>query len=283
MSLLGGAPRPFRGHYHRKELDSSDDEPDADDEAWEVPLDDEEEPQSRASRGEQPQPEASTANQRHGKATLVSQTTFEAIRDIFTPSNEVKKRTGELLLKGREQGEYRPYSGIDLDTELLEQAGHLPPSATAFDRVHYAQKLAADACATRCGGECDGTCRVRAFVVTPVYGTDFFFGSHVEIVQSVLTQCATCDVYVWDELEHNSMRKLCRELDSLLETVPGLAMRTTQLKTVAGQVRSLGGPQLISRGVIDVQHLSRRQLPVYPGRPSVLFPSFVRRFSITAT
>jgi hypothetical protein len=74
-------------------------------------------------------------------------------------------------------------------------------------------------------------------VVTEALGTDFYFGSHEEIVMAVLTSAAACDVYIWDELEHNTMHKLTRQLDLVLETFPGLAMRTTALKTVPGQVR----------------------------------------------
>lgn len=95
-------------------------------------------------------------------ATIISSTLYEAVVDIFTPTNEVKKRTGELLLKARERaGQYNLFAGIDLDAELLEHAGFLTPSATPTERTRFAEKLAEDACASRCGDECCGVCRVR--------------------------------------------------------------------------------------------------------------------------
>jgi hypothetical protein len=45
-------------------------------------------------------------------ATIISSTLYEAVVDIFTPTNEVKKRTGELLLKARERaGQYNLFAG----------------------------------------------------------------------------------------------------------------------------------------------------------------------------
>ena len=171
-----------------------------------------------------------------GSATIVSTATYEAICDIFTPTNEVKKKTGELLLKGRTAGQYRLYNNMDLDGEQLELAAHLSPGATPLECQLYAKQFAAQACGSRCGSECAGECLVRAFVMVPNFGTDFYFGSAEDVAHAVLTQGAACAVYYWDDLEEDTMRKLNQHVDSLLETEPGLAMRTTQLKTVPGQV-----------------------------------------------
>jgi hypothetical protein len=141
-----------------------------------------------------------------------------------------------------------------LDAELLEHAGFLTPSATPTERTRFAEKLAEDACASRCGDECCGVCRVRAFVVTEAHGTDFYFGAHEEIAAAVLTSASACDVYIWDELEHNTMHKLTRQLDLLLETVPGLAMRTTALKTVPGQVSLLAAAPSLCAGLTIALH-----------------------------
>lgn len=181
-----------------------------------------------------------TAEEPHeSSSTIVSTATYEAIRDIYTPANEVKQKTGELLLKGRMTGQYRLYNDIDLDGEQLELAAHLSSGATPLDCQLYAKQVAADACRTRCGSECTGDCCVRAFVMVSNYGTDFYFGSAEDIAHAVLTQSAACSVYYWDDLEEYTMRKLNQHIDSLLETEPGLVMRTTQLKTVPGQVCSL--------------------------------------------
>ena len=75
-------------------------------------------------------------------------------------------------------------------------------------------------------------------MVTEALGTDFYFGAHEEVAMAVLTSASACDVYIWDELEHHTMHKLTRQLDLVLESVPGLAMRTTALKAVPAQVRS---------------------------------------------
>ena len=63
-----------------------------------------------------------------------------------------------------------------------------------MDRMHAAEKFTQAACETRCGTECTGECRVRAFVTVEAHGTDFYFGSHEDIVASVMTCGAACDV-----------------------------------------------------------------------------------------
>lgn len=170
---------------------------------------------------------------------IMSESTYQAVRDIFNPTNQVKKRTGELLLKARDKGQYRCFSGIDLDVDLLEHAGSLPSNVTHTDRLQYAEKQSEVECASRCGSLCNGDCRVRAFVTIEGHGTDFYYGSHEDVAQSVLTQGAACEVYIWDELSSSTMHKLNAKLEALLDTYPGIAMRTTELKTVPGKVRVL--------------------------------------------
>ena len=229
MSWSGGAA----SWYSRRggSISSDDDEQSWDEQSWhdEVPLE----------QGCSTCPRAASASFTddapcgHG---ILSKATYEAVKDIFTPAHEVKKKTGELLLKGRGRGEYRLFTGIDLDGETLDSAGHMPASATQLQRIHFAEDLAEACCSSRCGVECTGECHVRSFVVT-VHGVDFYFGSREDITDAVLTCGAACDVWIWDELEHATIPRLYRMLDSLLQTIPGLAMRTTELKTVPGQVR----------------------------------------------
>ena len=168
--------------------------------------------------------------------TLTSGALYDAVTDIFSPANEVKRKTGDVLLNGRCGGRYRHYAGIDLDADLLEHAGHLPAEAGQMERVRFAQTIAQGSCRSRCGDTCTGDCRVRAFVDAGAHGVDFYFGTHEDIVSSVLTGGAECDAFIWDELEYRSMKKLYSHLDALLESCPGLAMRTTKLKTVDGLV-----------------------------------------------
>ena len=220
--------------YSRREsLPSSDDEQSDYEEPQEVPLWAERNSARRSAPTRQPTALDGMAESSH----VMSETTYNVVRDIFTPANEVKKKAGQLLLNSRGRGEYKLFTNIDLDDEMLEHAGHIALPATPLDRVQFAEKLEEASCPTRCGAECIGDCRVRAFVVTAGSGVDFYFGSPDDIVDAVLTRGAACDVYIWDELEHTTMPKLYRMLDSLLETVPGLAMRTTELRTVPGQVR----------------------------------------------
>ena len=167
---------------------------------------------------------------------IMSKATYESVKEIFTPAHEVKKKTGELLLKARGRGEYKLFAGVDLDADILEHAGYLPADASPSERTRYAKQLEEQSCDTRCGDECKGDCLVRAFVHVPTHGTDYYFGSGEEVARSVLTEGSDCEVYIWDELEQTSMDKLYRMLDSVLQMCPGLAMRTTELKTVPGQV-----------------------------------------------
>ena len=171
---------------------------------------------------------------------------YEMVQSIYMPSNEVKKKTGQLLLSSHGPGQYRLYKGVDLDEPLLELAGHLPAPTSAMERVQLAERLTERACASRCGDKCSGACRVRAFVDAGDHGTDFFFGSRDDIDLSLLTCGACCDVYIWDELEHRSIKSLNRRLDALLDTWPGLAMRRTELKTVPGEVGAGGCSNIIS-------------------------------------
>ena len=171
--------------------------------------------------------------------TLASKELYEAALEIYTPSNEVKKRTGQLLLSSRGAGQYNLYKHIDLDGALLDHAGHLPASALATDRKQFADRVTESACRSRCGAMCSNACRVRAYVDAGEFGTDFYFGAREDIELALLTCGAACDVYIWDELEHRTMAKLNKHLDNLIETWPGLAMRVTELRTVPGQVCAL--------------------------------------------
>ena len=64
------------------------------------------------------------------------------------------------------------------------------------------------------------------------------------------------DVYVWDELKQRSMFKLNRHLDKLLETVPGLEMKKTELQTVPGLVSWRVGRAIAARCLADSHSLS---------------------------
>jgi hypothetical protein len=220
------------------ESDSYDDYDtfDVPDEWKEVPVED----QAAQLKRRQVPPTAAASPQLASNAVIMNESMYRACKDIFSPSNEVKTRTGDVLLK-RQDGKFHQYSGIDLDTEALEAAGHMPASLnqTLTDRLHFAEKLTEVACRHRCGGaECNDHCRVRAFVVAEGHGTDFFFGTYEDVVQSINNSCA-CEVHIWDGMKEDSMLRLRQTLDSLLTTAPGLAMQTTELKTVPGQARDV--------------------------------------------
>ena len=193
MSWTGGA----RTWYSRRRAHdaSEDDWSDvlSDVEPDEVPVADSSRHAAEAPSRDPAAPAMHAETNDRRDVTILSKATYQAVQDIFTPNNEVKKRTGELLLKGRQQGQYNQFSGIDLDADRLEYAGHLPPSATPTDQLHFAEQRSERACQTRCGDECSGDCRVRAFVVTAGYGTEFYFGSHADIMRSVQTQGAACE------------------------------------------------------------------------------------------
>jgi hypothetical protein len=148
-----------------------------------------------------------------GNVTIMHESTYRAVKDVFSPCNEVKSKTGEILLK-QASASFKRYSGIDLDGEVLEIA----------------------ACGLRCGGaECLNHCCVFAFVVSQGYGTDFFFGPYEDVVHAAFAG-SVAEVYIWDDLEEGSMSKLRRMLDAVMEANTGLAMRQTELKTVPGKV-----------------------------------------------
>ena len=172
-----------------------------------------------------------------GNVTIMHESTYRAVKDVFSPCNEVKSKTGEILLK-QASASFKRYSGIDLDGEVLEIAGHLPAKRdqTQADREHFASKLSEAACGLRCGGaECLNHCCVFAFVVSQGYGTDFFFGPYEDVVHAAFAG-SVAEVYIWDDLEEGSMSKLRRMLDAVMEANTGLAMRQTELKTVPGKV-----------------------------------------------
>ena len=230
MSWVGGAA----SWRSRRATSAAEPESDADsyESPEEVPLAEE---GNRRNAGEAPMA-CTQEDHAHEGATLISEALYEAVLDIYTPSNEVKQKTGRLLLSSRGPGQYQLYEGLDLDDTLLEHAGHLQAAASTTDCVQFAERISATACHTRCGDKCSGACRVRAFVHAGPFGTDFYFGSRDDIELAILSRGASCDVYIWDELEHRTMRAVNKSLDALLETRPGLAMRATELRTVPGQV-----------------------------------------------
>lgn len=239
MHLDQHGSRSSRSHKSEDDSDDDSDLWDVLDEPVEVPVD---APAAQSTRKQTPP----TVGAHPPKPVIMSETEFTAVKDIFMPSNAVKTRTGEVLLK-QQHGAFRRYSGIDLDGESLEGAGHMPASLnqTHADQLHFAEKLSEVACRHRCGGaECCGNCRVGAFVETAGYGTDFFFGEYDEVIRAVTDSCA-CEVHIWDALQVDSMPQMKRMLRKrLLETAPGLAMQTTELKTVPGQVKDTDHPHL---------------------------------------
>ena len=71
-----------------------------------------------------------------------------------------------MLKACKDTGGYQLFDGMDLDPDLLDRAGVLSAPTTQLERVHHAERLAAEACCERCGSECKSQCRVVAFVVT---------------------------------------------------------------------------------------------------------------------
>ena len=226
MELSGGARQwlDVRGGRSRCEHSESDsDSVDLYEDPEEVPV---EGPQEGDASRRKASAVVQTESSLHiTDAFIRSASKYEAIKEIFTPRNAVKSRTGEVMLK-QQKGTFKHYRSIDLDAEELDAAGYMPesPNQTHDDRLHFAQKLAKGACNHRCGdAECRDMCRVRAFVVVEGLGTNFFFGSYEEVVESV-RDSDTCEVYVWDDLPTDSMPTLRRMLDRVLESAPRLAM-----------------------------------------------------------
>ena len=237
---FGGGAQHWLDRRSRDEPNSESDSVELEDEPDEVPVDD-----SQEGGHEKTPAKLKTEDTMHyySDATIRSAAGYEAVKEIFMPSNAVKSKTGEVLLK-RQKGTFMYYRGIDLDAEELDVAGFMAesPNQTHTNRLQFAERLTEGACGERCGGaECQDSCRVRAFVVVEGYGTNFFFGSYEEVVKSVRDSCA-CEVFVWDELPVNSMPSLQRMLDGVLQGAPGLAMEATELKTVPGQVGCINRP-----------------------------------------
>ena len=197
MSWVGGAA------YWRSRRATSAAEPESDADSYEspeeVPLAEDEGNRRNAAAapiaGEAPTA-CTQEDHTYEGATLISEALYEAVLDIYTPSNEVKQKTGRLLLSSRGPGQYQLYEGLELDDTLLEHAGHLQAAASTTDCVQFAERISETACHTRCGDKCSGACRVRAFVHAGPFGTDFFFGSRDDIELAILSRGASCDVYI---------------------------------------------------------------------------------------
>ena len=189
--------------------------------------------------------EVPAASKRHKPTTehggcgpLMSKAMYDSVKDIFGGLQCVKHATGDCLLRRQAQvGRYLDFESVAIDDSFLEFAGHLPAIVghSSLQRTHHADVLTEQACPDRCGDSCSGDCRVRAFVYTAGHGTDYFYGSHMDVALALSTGSET--VHIWDELEQTNMKGLKSHLQRFQEvTWPGLAMKTTELKSVPGQV-----------------------------------------------
>ena len=173
-----------------------------------------------------------------GCSQLMSKGMYEAVRDTLSGQQSVTRATGDSILRrDATAGVYLGYEAVELDEQALELAGHLPELVghSSLLGVHHAEVLTEAACPLRCGDACTDSCRVRAFVHTAGHGTDYFFGSHMDVVQA-LSAGSVGGVYIWDQVEHLSMKRLKSYLEQFMqERMAGLAMKATALKTVPGQ------------------------------------------------
>ena len=153
--------------------------------------------------------EVPAASKRHKPTTehggcgpLMSKAMYDSVKDIFGGLQCVKHATGDCLLRRQAQvGRYLDFESVAIDDSFLEFAGHLPAIVghSSLQRTHHADVLTEQACPDRCGDSCSGDCRVRAFVYTAGHGTDYFYGSHMDVALALSTGSET--VHIWDEYE----------------------------------------------------------------------------------